>query len=63
MAEEKELEEVYRSVTKLEDAHRKMSSQFNINKGFASEVVKRPTSELERHLLHFFLYFNTIVNH
>ena len=37
MAEEKELEEVYRSVTKLEDAHRKMSSQFNINRGFASE--------------------------
>ena len=37
MAEEKELEEVYRSVTKLEDAHRKMSSQFNVNRGFASE--------------------------
>ena len=37
VAEERELEEVYRSVTKLEDAHKKMSSQFNINRGFASE--------------------------
>ena len=37
VAEERELEEVYRSVTKLEDAHKKMSSQFHINRGFESE--------------------------
>ena len=37
MTEERDLEEVYRSVTRLEEEHRKMSSQFSVDRGLDNE--------------------------
>ena len=37
MTEERDLEEVYRSVTRLEEEHRKMSSQFSVDRGLGNE--------------------------